>query len=65
MRVLLTGASGFLGRYVLASLNQRAIDTVVVGRHLPKNVSSTNFIKADLLNEPDFGDLVAESGATL
>lgn len=54
MRVLLTGASGFLGSYVLNSLHQQGIDTVVLGRKPPNhnnnfNYVDTAFIEADLL----------------
>lgn len=64
MKVLLTGASGFLGQYVLNRLHKNDISTVVVGRTLPKNVSPTDFIKADLLDNSDFGDLISVSKAT-
>ncbi len=64
MRVLLTGASGFLGRYVLNRLRKYGISTVVAGRTLPNNVSSADFIQADMLAQCDFDDLVSEAGAT-
>lgn len=35
MRVLITGASGFIGRYVLNELRRLKIDTVIVGRNPP------------------------------
>lgn len=64
MRVLLTGASGFLGRYVLARLQNHGISTVVAGRSLPANVSQKDFVQADLLDHSDLHKLVAESRAT-
>lgn len=63
MRVLLTGASGFLGRYVLECLHQQGIETVTLGRHMPDN-AVTDFIEADLLVVPNFVSIVKESGAT-
>lgn len=64
MRVLLTGASGFIGRYVLGCLQSHGINTVVAGRSLPENVSRADFVQVDLLDQSDFGKLVAESRAT-
>ncbi len=64
MRVLLTGASGFLGRYVLGSLQKKGISTAVVGRTMPATVSKADFIQADLLAFPDYRSLLANSGAT-
>ena len=64
MRVLITGASGFIGRHVLNCLQRYGISTVVAGRTFPKNVSATDFIQADLLGQYDFVDLLSESGAT-
>jgi len=64
MKVLLTGASGFLGQYMLNRLQKNGISTVVVGRSLPKNVSPIDFIQADLLGNPDFRNLISKSGAT-
>lgn len=51
MKVLLTGATGFLGRYVLKALWRRGIDTVVIGRHSPS--PPVPFIAVDLLNDPE------------
>lgn len=64
MRVLLTGASGFLGQHVLKRLHACGIDTVAVGRTLPANCLHANFKKLDLLGCPSFDDLVADVGAT-
>ena len=64
MKVLLTGASGFLGRYALNHLEKLAIDHVVVGRYMPSNLSGINFHHADLLALTDFDELVREVGAT-
>lgn len=63
MRVLLTGAGGFLGRYVLETLHQQGSETVMIGRHMPENVFA-DFIEADLLTAPSFASLIKESGAT-
>jgi nucleoside-diphosphate-sugar epimerase len=63
MRVLLTGASGFLGRYVLGQLIQREIDAVVVGRFRPAEHSG-DFIQADLLQTDDCSAVVQRAKAT-
>lgn len=57
MRVLLTGASGFLGRYVLSQLVHREIDVVVVGRSCPAGFRG-DFKQADLLQIADYADLI-------
>ncbi len=64
MRVLVTGASGFLGRYVLAGLQRRNIATVMLGRRRAADSTSADFIEADLLAAPDFTSLVREAAAT-
>ena len=62
MRVLLTGASGFIGRYVLRALQHRGIKVVAVGRARPQ--PSASFVEADLLSISDFGPLVQQVQAT-
>ena len=47
-RVLLTGATGFVGRHVLQSLVDRGYDVQAVGRHKPS--ASVAFIETDLLD---------------
>lgn len=64
MKVLLTGASGFLGRSVLELLTRQGIDTVVAGRGNPQGVSASNFLQVDLLGSVDFDELAKSSGAT-
>ena len=64
MRVLLTGASGFLGQYVSACLHRHGIDTVAVGRRLPEGIATTDFIEADLLATENLATLVKASKAT-
>ncbi|MBK8119743.1 MAG: NAD-dependent epimerase/dehydratase [Sulfuritalea sp.] len=63
MRVLLTGASGFLGRYVLSQLTRQGIDVVVVGRSRPA-VHGGDFIEADLLQKEDCSAAVQRARAT-
>ena len=63
MRVLLTGASGFLGRYVLNQLTKRGIDTIVVGRSRPAEHGG-DFIRADLLQNNDCSAVVQRARAT-
>ena len=64
MRVLLTGASGLLGRYVLNGLQRRGIDTVTLGRRSLPDSGSTSWIEADLLQDVDFSALVQKARAT-
>ena len=64
MKVLLTGASGFLGRHVLHSLRQRGIDTVLLCRQPPADPKVTAWIAADLLASTDWVALVAQAQAT-
>lgn len=54
MRVLLTGASGYLGRHVLSRLRARGCEIVVLGRYRPAGTQDLPWIEADLL---DGGDL--------
>lgn len=63
MRVLLTGASGFVGRQVLADLVHKGIDTVAVGRTYPQGFEG-EFIETDLLKPESCQALVARAGAT-
>jgi nucleoside-diphosphate-sugar epimerase len=58
MRVLLTGASGFLGRYVLKALQRHGIETVAVGRS--KSQTAVPFVEADLLRVNDFIPLMQQ-----
>ncbi|MBK9238269.1 MAG: NAD(P)-dependent oxidoreductase [Rhodoferax sp.] len=64
MRVLLTGASGFLGRYVLRSLRQQGIQTVVLGRWRPPECLEVDFIQADLLTSSNLSAMVQASRAS-
>jgi nucleoside-diphosphate-sugar epimerase len=63
MRVLLTGASGFLGTYVLSQLTQRGIEVVVVGRTRPMGYRGT-YIEADLLQIGCFAEIAQLSRAS-
>jgi len=62
MRVLLTGHSGFVGRYVLNALQAQGIEVVTVGRTRPQ--PSVPFIEADLLRITDFDALLQQAQAT-
>lgn len=64
MRVLLTGSSGFLGRYVLQCLHQQGIETVLLGRQPSPNAQTSQWIAADLLGHPDFAALAQQAQAT-
>lgn len=61
MKVLLTGARGFIGRYVLAQLEKNGITPVVVGRTRPAGFRG-EFIEADLLRISDCKELIQRAG---
>ncbi len=63
MRVLLTGASGFIGRHVLAQLALRGIDTVAVGGTRAAGFQG-EFIEADLLQADACADVVGRAQCT-
>lgn len=63
MKVLLTGASGFVGRRVLARLLHSGIETVVVGRTRPAGHAG-EFVDADLLQSGAGAAAIAKAGAT-
>jgi nucleoside-diphosphate-sugar epimerase len=63
MRVLLTGASGFLGRHVLGALTRRGFETVCAGRRRPACEPTAEFIEIDLLATQDFTTLAEASAA--
>lgn len=64
MKILLTGASGFLGQSVLELLSINGIETIAVGRTRPQRVSESKFYQVDLLTSIDFSELVRSCGAT-
>lgn len=62
MKVLLTGASGFLGRNVMAALLEHEIEVIALTRtRLPFQVEQ---LEVDLLTTIDFGDLIKKTKAT-
>jgi len=63
MKVLITGASGFIGNHVLKCLQNLNIDVVTVGRIRPAAYLG-DFIKADLLELGDFNKLISNANAT-
>lgn len=63
MRVLLTGASGFVGRHVLSKLVESGVDVCVIGRSVPPEFKG-DFIAVDLLQLNDFKDVTERTGAT-
>ncbi len=64
MKVLLTGASGFLGQYVLRALQQCGITAVAVGRRHPRDLAGATFAAADLLATEDLATLARQVGAS-
>jgi len=63
MKVLITGASGFIGRHLLKCLQSSNIDVVLAGRNNPAGYPG-DFIKADLLETTDFNNLIFKANAT-
>ena len=64
MKVLLTGAGGFIGRHVLDALDKQGIETIAVGRRKPDGCRDSAFERADLLEIDDFDAFAAKLGAT-
>lgn len=61
MRILITGASGFIGTKILEKLQTDSVDFVTIGR---SEVAHSNHISADLLRVDNYGDIIREAGAT-
>lgn len=64
MRVLLTGAGGYLGGHVLARLRERGCEIVVMGRSHPDGARDLPWLKADLLDTRDLAPVLGEARAT-
>jgi nucleoside-diphosphate-sugar epimerase len=61
VRVLVTGANGYIGRAVIAALGERDVALVTAGRRAIKGVP---FVETDLLSEPDFPEMVRRAQAS-
>lgn len=64
MRVLLTGASGYLGRHVLARLRERDCEIVLLGRSRPAGTEDLPWLGVDLLDGRDLAPVLREAGAS-
>jgi nucleoside-diphosphate-sugar epimerase len=66
MKVLLTGATGFIGRAILAELRAAQIDTVAVGRAVGRANPGLNvpFLVTDLLASTDLSALIRQTQPT-
>ncbi|MFA7281141.1 MAG: NAD(P)-dependent oxidoreductase [Sterolibacterium sp.] len=62
--MLITGASGFLGRFVVKALSRQGIETIIAGRRRPQGVAAEDFLQIDFLGSPDYTNLVESSNAT-
>lgn len=62
MRVLLTGASGFLGRHVQVVLRSQGVEVVALGRSPP--LEADEWLEADLLHARDLGSIVQRARAS-
>lgn len=54
MKIVVTGGTGFIGRYVIGYLVEQGHDVLCVGRSAPIESSLVTFIKFDLLNDYDY-----------
>lgn len=61
MRVLVTGASGFVGRHALAALSASGADCIAVSRSRPDAAGDFEWRQADLLCETGLEALLAET----
>lgn len=64
MRVLLTGASGYLGRHVLDRLRARGCEIVLLGRSRPAQAPDLPWLAVDLLEGRDLAPLLREARAS-
>lgn len=64
MRVLLTGASGYLGRHVLQVLQQQGIETICTSHNAYIESHRNNIFKTDLLSHDGAYKLVKHAKAT-
>lgn len=61
MRVLLTGASGYLGQHVLARLRARGCEIVLLGRSRPAGTEDLRWLPVDLLDGRDLAPVLREA----
>ena len=64
MRLLITGASGFIGNHVLHSLAMEKIDVLAIGRKKPISINESSFVQVDLLNHVEVQSCLHKLGAT-
>lgn len=64
MKVLITGANGFLGQHVVRLLLRQGVDVIAMGRQPPKDVAINKFLQVDLLGSVNFQEMIKSSGAT-
>jgi nucleoside-diphosphate-sugar epimerase len=64
VKVLLTGGSGYLGRYVLAHLRAQGCDVAVLGRSLPLGFEDVPLVHCDLLDGANLTEALQTAGAS-
>ena len=64
MRVLITGASGYLGRHVLDRLRTRGCEIVLIGRTRPAGTENLSWLPVDLLDDDNLESVVRAARAS-
>lgn len=64
MKVLVTGASGYMGLHVLASLRKHGYEVVILGRSVPSGFEDMQHLPVDLLTTPDLAPAMRQANAT-
>ncbi len=59
MKVLVTGASGFIGKACVAELQRSGVEVLAIGRHRP--AENLSFLECDLLSTGDLSTILQEA----
>ncbi len=64
MRVLVTGASGFIGRFVIAELVRSGVEAIATARRARSDIADVRWIEADLLKPGVSSELLQAAAPT-
>jgi len=64
LKVLLTGASGFLGQHVLKQLLEQGLEVIILGRSLPVGAHCCVWHKVDFLTPDSLAEALVKTKAT-